>query len=256
MTTVDIFIKTYHNDFYWLEFCLRSIHKYATGFRNIVIVSDNDGHVLPPHFADIVPIQVYYVDVPKKNPPKLKQPIGYLWQQVLKLLWMEYTDADAVLVLDSDEMLSCPLTPADLRDEKGRWRWIYRSWEQAGSGFPNAKMWHKPTADALLFDPPYEAMCVAGFVLERHTTHRFTEYLKRMHDAENLWHVFFKYPIELFSEYNAYGSFVNRFDNDDIYYKVVNSHERFINHTIIKSWSYGGLDAADKQRRDDILSSD
>src|SRR5206468_8669427 len=37
---VDIFIKTYPGDYVWLEYCIRSLMKYARGFRQIVIVSD------------------------------------------------------------------------------------------------------------------------------------------------------------------------------------------------------------------------
>ena len=36
--TTDIFIKSYRGDFEWLPGCLHSIQKYATGFRDVVIV--------------------------------------------------------------------------------------------------------------------------------------------------------------------------------------------------------------------------
>ena len=37
----DIFIKTYPGDFIWLEYCIRSIEKFVTGFRDIVIITDS-----------------------------------------------------------------------------------------------------------------------------------------------------------------------------------------------------------------------
>ena len=37
----DIFIKTYPGDFIWLKYCIRSIEKFVTGFRNIIIVTDS-----------------------------------------------------------------------------------------------------------------------------------------------------------------------------------------------------------------------
>jgi len=250
MPGIDILIPTYHADFKWAEYCLKSVRKFATGFRNVIIVSDNDGHIVPESITNVMPATVLYKDMPKKMPPKLAHRPGYLWQQVLKLQWMDYTDADAILILDSDEMLAAPITPSDFRDAHGRWRWIYRSWEFA----EGAKMWKAPTAEVLGFEPDYEAMCVAGFVFERNTTYKFIEYLKKLHGAATLWDVFFKYPMTLFSEYNAYGSYVNKVDGDKVYYRVINSDQQFVNHSFFKSWSYGGLDVADKKRRDDILA--
>ena len=162
---------------------------------------------------------------------------------------MDYTDADAILILDSDEMLNAQITPKDFRDEYGRWRWCYRSWEFADT----ANMWKIPTEEILGFEVEYEAMCVAGFVFERNTTYKFIEYLKNRFNATNLWDVFFKYNITLFSEYNAYGSYVNKFDNNVVYYKEINSDKQYVNNFFFKSWSYGGLSVEDKKRRDNIL---
>jgi hypothetical protein len=182
-------------------------------------------------------------------PGSLTQSPGYLWQQIMKLQWIDFTDADAVLFLDSDEMLTQATTPRDFQDAQGRWRWIYRSWGKADT----AIIWKAPTSELLGFEPPYESMCVTGFVLERNTTHKFIEYLKELHKANSLWEVFFKYNMTQLSEYNAVGSYINRYDNDTAYYKIINSDQRFINHSILKSWSYGGLNASDKQTRETIL---
>jgi hypothetical protein len=162
---------------------------------------------------------------------------------------MEYTDADAVLVIDSDEMLTYPLTPFDFRDDHGRWRWFYRNWEFADS----ANVWKIPTQEVLQFEPEYEAMCCSLFIFERNTTYRFIEYLKEIHGASSLWDVFFKYDMKLFSEFNAYGSYVNKFDNDVVYYKVINNTEKYCNHNVHRSWSYGGLNDSDKSIREEIL---
>ena len=167
----------------------------------------------------------------------------------LKINWMEYTDADAVLIIDSYEMLTHPLTPFDFRDEYGRWRWFYRNWEFADS----ANVWKIPTHEILQFDPEYEAMCCSLFIFERNTTYRFIEYLKEIHNASSLWDVFFKYDMKLFSEFNAYGSYVNKFDNDQVYYKVINNTQKYCNHNVHRSWSYGGLNDDDKNIREQIL---
>jgi hypothetical protein len=247
MPGIDILIPTYHADFVWLDFCLRSVKKFTSGFRNVIIVSDNDGHKIPQSILNIMPVTVIYKDVPTKWPAKLNHRPGYLWQQILKLSWMDYTDADAVLILDSDEMLVCNVTPSTFRDYRGRWRWAYRNWENAGS----ANMWKLPTQEILQFEPQYEAMCFAPFIFERKITDEFIEYLKQIHGATDLFDVFFKYDMTLFSEYNAYGSYILKFDND-VYYSLVNEYKGH-NNVITKSWSYGGVSNEEKEKREKIL---
>jgi hypothetical protein len=248
MPGIDILVPTYHADFIWLDFCLRSIKKFTTGFRNVIIVSDNDGNIIPESLLSIIPNKVIYVDIPTRWPTKLRHRPGYLWQQILKLNWMNYTDADAVLVLDSDEMLTTNLSPATFRDAHGRWRWIYRNWSDAGS----ANMWKIPTSQVLKFEPEYEAMTCAPFILERKTTYNFIEYLKKTHGASSLFDVFFNYDMSLFSEYNAYGSYILKFDNETVYYRVINNPHGY-NHYVYKSWSYGGVSSVDRTKRESIL---
>lgn len=251
MPGIDILLVTYVNDFIWANYCVRSLQKYAKGFRNVILVTDDDGNTVPESITSIMPMKVVYMKQPDVFPPQLKHRPGYLWQQYLKLNWTEYTDADAVLVIDSDEMITKDLTPSDFRDEYGRWRWFYRNWEFADS----AIVWKEPTQELLRFEPEYEAMCCSLFMFERNTTYRFIEYLKEIHGASCLWDVFFRYDLKLFSEFNAYGSYVNKFDNEKVYYKVVNNTDptKYCNQNVHRSWSYGGLNEEDKRKRESIL---
>ena len=251
MPGIDILLVTYVNDFVWAEYCVKSLKKYAKGFRIVILVTDDDGNTVPDSLTNIMPINVVHVKQPSTFPPNLQHRTGYLWQQYLKLNWMEYTDADAILVIDSDEMLTKELTPSDFRDAHGRWRWFYRNWEFADA----ANVWKTPTEDVLRFEPEYEAMCCSLFIFERNMTYRFIEYLRAIHGASSLWDVFFKYDLKLFSEFNTYGSFVNKFDNEKVYYKVVNNTnpKMYCNSNVHRSWSYGGLHEEDKKQRDLIL---
>jgi hypothetical protein len=250
MSNIDIFIKTYHGDFIWLEYCLKSVKKYAKGFRNIIVVSDNDENLIPDSIIDILPIKLFYTDVPKIIPKNCVQSTGYLWQQIIKLSWVDYTDADAVFVLDSDEMLSKELNPSSLITEDGKFRWFYRNWEFSR----DAIVWKEPTKKILNIEPQYEAMCEPGFVLERNTTEKFIEYITKIHSANTIWHSFFNADIICFSEYNAYGSYVYNFDNDEKYFKIINGEDKTLyNCSIIKSWSWGGLSEEDKEKRDALL---
>jgi hypothetical protein len=250
MPTTDILIPTYHADFMWLDYLLKSVKKYTSGFRKIIIVSDNDGHIIPSSITDIVECEVLYKDV-GPIPSSIHHRPGYFWQQYLKLNWMTYTDADAVLIFDSDEMVTKPITPADLCNEEGKYQWFYRDWSMAG----DAIVWKIPTGEALLFDPPYEAMCITGFVFDRETTTDLIKYLMDKHNATSLLDVFFKYNPTLFSEYNTYGSYI-LYAKSQKYYPIINyqKHDTY-NFTILKSWSYGGLSAEDKKKREAILNA-
>jgi hypothetical protein len=250
MPITDILIPTYHADFMWLEYLLKSVKKYTSGFRKIIIVSDNDGHIIPSSITNIVECTVLYIDV-GPIPQTIRHRPGYFWQQYLKLNWMSYTDADAVLIFDSDEMATKPITPADLCNEEGKYHWFYRDWSTTG----DALMWKIPTGEALLFTPPYEAMCVTGFVFDRETTTDLINYLKNKHNATSLLDVFFKYNASLFSEYNAYGSYI-LYAKSPKYYAIIDDNARDkYNYSILKSWSYGGLSAEDKKRREEVLNA-
>lgn len=246
MTCTDIFIKTYHKDFMWLSYCLRSIKKFASGFRDVVVVSDNDGHKIPQEILDIMPVKLIYHNVPTKWPPKMRQPPGYVWQQVVKLNWTEFTDADSILILDSDLMFTDYVTPELFKDKDGKWFWNYRSWELADQ----AICWKTPTEELLGFEPQYEGMLCVPFVFERTETLKFIEYIKSRHGANDVFDVLFKYNMMLISEFNAYGAFILKFDST-AYCPLINQARPPL---VRITWSYGGLSEKEIQEREIILN--
>jgi len=255
LNNVDIMIPTYYKDFVWLEYLLKSLKKFASGFRKIIVVTDDDGNILPDNIKNIVPIELIYVKM-LECPKSIEFRPGYFWQQYLSLNWMEYSDADTVLILHSDGMLTEKLTPNDLVDSNNRFRWFYRRWADAGE----AIVWKLPSEQALKHVTTCEAMCMPGFIFEKHTTMNFINYMKKIHNASSLWDCFFKYNPKLFSEFNVFGSFILYFDNQ-MYSKILISNDNLsewqdtFHHKILSSWSYGGLTNDDKIKRDLILNN-
>jgi len=230
----------------WLIYCIRSIKKFASGFRDVVLVSDNDGHKIPQEILDIMPVKLFYKDVPTKWPPRMQQPSGYVWQQVVKLNWTEFTDADSILILDSDLMFSDYVTPESFKDKDGKWFWNYRSWELAD----RAICWKAPTQELLGFEPQYEGMLCIPFVFERTDTLKFIEYIKSRHGAKDVFDVLFKYNMTLISEFNAYAAFILKF-NSTAYLPLINiTRPPLVRFT----WSYGGLSDKEIQEREIILN--
>lgn len=245
--TTDIFIKTYHKDFVWLPYCLKSIHKFSSGFRNIVIVADNDGHKIPDEYL-IDNCKVYYVDLPVKRPSNVEHGLGYLWQQSIKLTWYNYSDADAVLIMDSDEMFTVPITPDSFKKD-GKFKWNFRDWSKAGTGI----CWRPSTDFILGINTQYDAMGITGFILQKETSIALKNYICSLHSTDSIWDTFVKYNMPTASEFNVFGSFILHSDSLE-YTKVFDyNRENCINYTILKSWSWGGLSAAEKQKREAIL---
>ena len=249
MTTVDIFIKTYHKDFIWLEYLLKSIKKFASGFRRVIIVSDDDGNMLPDHFKDIVDFTVIYVKVKSFNHREMHYPgIGYVWQQCVKLSWNQYTDADEVVIMDCDEMLSCPTTPNSFKTN-GKYNWYYSKWEDVGQA-----ICHKSSTDVFLkYNTPWESMRTPVFYFTLSASLELDKYLNKHYGTGNIYDIINILNLTRLSEFNIYGNFIRMIEHSD--YNYLDNPTGAFNNTIILSWSWGGLSEKDKQKRLDILNS-
>ena len=245
--TTDIFIKTYYKDFCWLEYALKSIKKFGSGFRSIVIVTD-EGHTIPSEILDIMPVKVFYVPLPKKQPSYVEHGLGYLWQQYIKLTWYNYTDADNVYIVDSDQMFSTPTTPEHFKTD-GKFHWVYQDWAKAGTCI----CW-KESTDKLIGRPTiYDSMCAFGFILQRDTTIALRNFLLSTHGGTDIWDILCSKNMKTCSEFNIFGSFIDIYDRQE-YTKLINIDTSSIhNSTIITDWSWGSLNSDIKVRRDKIL---
>lgn len=250
---VDIFIKTYHKDFIWLEYCLRSIKKFASGFRDVVIVSDDDGNMIPANIAEIIPLKIHYVPLPSKTPTESDHGLGYSWQQYIKLSWYDYTDADAVLHIDSDRMFTNYVTPETFK-LNGKYTWYYRDWDKAGDG-----ICHKSHTDKILkVDTKFDAMITPTFIFIKSTSIALKNHLISAHSngdvsIKTIWDVIVLLNMKTLSEFNIFGSFLYHYDRSE-YCKLIN--DKTSNYQpIIGSWSWGGLKEQDKERREKILAS-
>jgi hypothetical protein len=246
MKTVDIFIKTYYKDFVWLEYLLRSIKKFASGFRNIVIVSDDDGHLLPDIFKEIINFTLVYVKVPETT-RYINHGIGYIWQQCIKLNWYKYTNADSVIIFDSDEMLSCNTTPNSFKTNN-KYNWFYRKWKDAGGAIV-----HKESTDKFIgYDTEYESMCITGFYFTLDASQKLNTYLNKIYGSSDIFYIINKHDLSGLSEFNIYGNFIHKIQHPD--YNYLYDTKNAFNHSIVKSWSWGGLKDDDKTKRESILN--
>lgn len=91
---VDIFIKSYYKDFKMLNYCLKSIEKYLTGYNKIIIViPKKDYQIYQSIVHTDLPIELHVVE---------EYGDGYLYQQFIKMTAYKYCDSQFIMYVDSD----------------------------------------------------------------------------------------------------------------------------------------------------------
>jgi hypothetical protein len=152
MKTVDIVVKTFPGDYPWLPYLWRSIEKYVTGARDLIIIIEQQYESPPmPPGAKLVRCRQYEGTA---CPPSRGVPIERLgaWR---------HSDVDVLLFVDSD-CVFC--RPVDLQTDPTinveRPVVLFTDWVTSGP----CQKWRAPAANALGFDPPYLTMCRYPFV--------------------------------------------------------------------------------------------
>lgn len=90
---IDIFIRTYHKDLPFLQYCLKSIHKFVTGYNKIIIC-------IPEQEAHLLDSWNLTQEVIVKWKPTTAN--GYIDQQISKLMAHTMCLSDYILYVDSD----------------------------------------------------------------------------------------------------------------------------------------------------------
>jgi hypothetical protein len=171
----DIFIKTCKHDAPYLGYCLDSIRKFCTGFRDT-------------GFRDTVVIHG-------------EHPEGYLWQQVEKMYADNHTDADFILVTDSDTLFNQPVTPESfMRD--GRPIWIHTPWTEEMLAHPGTATWKRVMTAFAKESPPSEFMRRQPFVFPRAVLPSLREFCLRNHGITLADYIM---QSQSFSEWNVLG---------------------------------------------------
>lgn len=188
--TVDIVIRTYRNDLEWLAYALKSIHKYVTGYRNIIVAIPMDDVRLLSHLTQEKVVGVHDLED------------GYLGQQLTKMQAWKLTDADAIVFWDSDVVATRPI---DVREEYFRdGKIIVYKTRYASLG--DACPWQPITAKAVGFVPEWEYMRRMPLVYLSDTLKKCEEYIMAMHGIP-LDRYIRSQPHRAFSEFNVLGAF-------------------------------------------------
>ena len=155
MLSIDIVVKTFPGDYPWLPYLWRSIAKYVTGYRDLIVIIEEQYEAPPmPDGAKLVRCRRYEGT---DCPPDRGVPIERLgaWR---------HSNADVLAFVDSD-CVAC--RPLDLQTDPTinveRPIVLFTDWETSGP----CQKWREPAKAALGFDPPWLTMCRYPFVFQR-----------------------------------------------------------------------------------------
>lgn len=210
-----IFIKSYAKDFNWLNYCLRSIKKFVTGYSEVILLLD-EGSNVDLHLLIELPNKIRIEWVKKEGN-------GYIFQQYCKLTAHHYTQAEKIMFVDSDCIFYKPVDLSKLDLEI-----LYTPYSMVG----DAICWKECTEKVIKQTIDFEFMRRLPLTYHRSTLENFEKFIGEL-----------KYYVlnqNRFSEFNAIGAFAWIYEHDK--YKWVNTSTDFFKDAIVKQmWSHGEL---------------
>ena len=232
--TTDILIRSYAKDFPWLHYALRSVQKFATGFRDVVIVIP-DTDELPTLSAERV------IKVKDAMP-------GYMQQQCTKMYADTFSDADAFSFMDSDCIFTEPVTPESFMTE-GKVNWLHTPWDKVGSDAKNA--WGAVMEKCLGEAPPSEFMRRHPQMIPRWALEEFRGFVAEKHGV-SLEHYISVQPAGHFSEFNCIGFYLWLHHHEKINW--LNTDDGVPPTVLRQHWSHGGITPEIQAELERILS--
>lgn len=208
--STTIFVKSREHDYDWLRWCIRSIEKYASGFRSLGVLCDDFKY---PEWSEECKFDGVWLSKPAKEP-------GYLWQQVCKLCFAdEYSDSDFILFMDSDCVFTRNVTPEEfIKDGKPVWQ--YTPLDQAR---PDQHVWTPVMERFLGKKPEHEFMRRHPFIVPRWAFEELRTFCKYRHGKSLEDYIMGEADVsnELalkFSEWNCLGFFLWEYHRERIHW--------------------------------------
>lgn len=221
---VDVFIRTYDKDLRWLIYCLRSIAKNLTGYRNIIIcIPEGQRHLIEAWNLtnEIIVTCPEYKD-------------DYLGQQIEKIYAFQHTDADVIMYVDSDLIFYTPLDVSEYF--KGD---QIQSYKTDYSKVEGAICWKAITEKALGLELKYEMMRRHCFLYYRDTLIGCVEEFKRR-TGQELRDYIIEQPLRQFSEFNYVSAYADMIKDKRYNFQDTEIIEMPINK-VKQYWSWSNL---------------
>ena len=238
----DLFLRSYSKDAEWAVYALRSIHKFVTGIRGIVVV---------------VPVNDYEkfksLNLTKEMlcSSQFDDRDGYMDQMHDKLLAPVYTDADTILFWDSDVIAVRPFSPTDLIVD-GKPRWLITPYSKLvnSDGTP-AVPWRPITEKAIGCPVEFEAMRSHPLMATAEALLAFRQFMENKHGM-SLGEYIARQPSRQFSEWNALGMWAYHYAPQ--FFSFWNTEEKGVPQPFVRQgWSWGGVTDDERKQMEEIL---
>ncbi len=201
--TCSILIKSFKKDFGWLAYCLKSIHKFASGFEEVVVIIPDDCD-LPLTAERLIKI---HEPGPSASSPN-NHGSGYCWQQVVKMNAHRYTTSDYVCHMDSDCVFTKPVTPQDLMVD-GKPLWLMTPFADILPTDKNLQAHFESIKSFSGIPPEFEYMRRHSQVIPRWGYSAFQDYVQQKHGQSfETWAL--SQPFRGVTEFNFIGQFLHR----------------------------------------------
>jgi hypothetical protein len=202
---VDIFIKSYKDDFKWLKYCLQSVSKFVTGYNEIIIIiPEGERHLI--NFP--LPERTFVHTLKEEGH-------GYMFQQYVKMIAPNYCGAEYIMYVDSDCIFHSPVNVQDLITD-GKPQILMTNYNELGSC-----PWQKPTADFIGQVPEFEFMRRHCLIYHKDTLVNLVTWFK-----QDLKSYILGITSRTFSEFNVMGFYAYLYERDK--YNFVDT----------KNWTY------------------
>ncbi len=246
MITTDIFLRSFSGDLAWVPWALKSIAKFVTGIRDIIIV-------VPANDYDRFKSLNFTRELlcsSRLEPFK----DDYLGQQADKLMADLYTDADCIIYWDSDCIATRKFKPEDLFVD-GTPRWLMTPYSKLvkPGGSPDTP-WQPITEKAIAHPVAFEFMRAHPFIVPWDALSAFRRFMQSTHGCSVREYIE-KQAGRSFSEWNALGAWA---------YYDEKAHDRFYwwntetdgvpEPFVHQFWSWGGLRNAEREALEKFLS--
>lgn len=219
MTRTTIFIKTWTGDLEWLPYCLDSIHKYGSGFDNVIVVSDRSCLKEVQDICLIHSLNAYVIPVNDWDN-------GYVQQQWVKLHADSYTESEYILYVDSDCVFHTPFTPNSFMQDG-----LPILMKTKYGNLEGAEAWKKITEDFVNFPVEYEYMRRLPWMYRSDTLKHFRNCYPQIDDHLK------SLTTRDFSEFNVLGAFI---DKHEAYRYMITDTEVWIPPSVARQfWSWG-----------------
>lgn len=231
-------IRSYRQDFGWLQYALKFIQKHAKNFDSVeLVIPRGDRIALPP-----LPFHcgIHEVQDAGRN--------GYMEQQINKLYADRYCGNGFVLFLDSDAMLLHDITPETFQDPEGRPKIYVTNYSLVG----DAQCWKGITEKAIRQEVTLEYMRRLPMMYHAHTLRNLQEWFMKNHGMQLMNYVHTQ-PGRHFSEFNLMGAYA--YFHEHSQYHFMDTEQGLEPAVVEQFWSWGGLTNEIKERLEARLAA-